>query len=119
MKSYKHYKTCYTTIEPNTRIQLEELTDEHLETIIRIFRDVGLKWDQKIPSAREVVRGLEAQSEYELRPTMADISKMFITQRPYESSDYIHVYITYNSRARAPDGAREHFDQRMRRDFIS
>ena len=106
-------------MEPNTRIKLTELTDRHVETIIGIFRGVGLTCDQEILCAEEIVRELESQSEYELRPTMGDISKMILTQKPFGLIYYVHVYITHNRHANAPESAKDDFDRRMRKEFIS
>ena len=104
-------------MNPNTRITLAELKDEHLEKVIDIYRSIGLTWDQKVPLANEVRGELEFKMETEFRPTKMDISKMLITQKPFSRTDYIHVYITYNHHANAPDNANKIFDQIIRQKF--
>jgi hypothetical protein len=105
-------------MDPNTRVALTELSDEHLEKIVDIYRSVGLAWDQETPIADEVRDELEIRMEAEFRPTMVDISKMLIGQRPFSGKDYVHIYITYNGRANAPNDADKIFDQRIRKEFI-
>ena len=108
-------------MEPNTKLTLEELTDEHLEKVIDFFRSSGLDWYGEIPLAHEVKEELESRNGTEFRSTIAiDISKLIVDKRHsyQDDQDYLHFSISYGQDANAPENADKSFDKKIRGEFL-
>ena len=114
---------------PNTKIRLEELTDEHLKRIITVYRSLGFPCNDNVLDGVDADCVREEVGEYgflELRPAPSTSSHLTFNRRCGDGdTPYVHVEAEKDSRYRIMykmddehfETLLEDFDNAMREEF--
>ena len=115
---------------PNTRIALEELDDEKLEKIMKIYRDLGFLCGKKplgYDTAESIRKDLSTDGSIEFRPAPAtDAHLIFMLRYGDDGRRYIHLQAQKDDRFQGIYPAHESgnyetltedFDRALREEF--